>query len=324
MKIQQVLDALERFAPLPLQEGWDNAGLQIGLTEAEVSGVLLCLDVTEQIVDEAINRGCNLVVSHHPLLFHGLKRISGQDYVQRTVMKAIKHDIAVISMHTNLDSALGGVNFKIAERLGATPLPPGGETAGHGTPAAGATPLLPGGETAGHGTPAAGATPLLPGGETAGHGTPAAGAPSVPSGFPAGEMSVPSGFPAGKIPWVLAALPAPMKAGAFVALVKERFGVACAHCNALLRRPVSTVAICGGAADFVLDEAIAAGADAFITGEMHYHVFFGHEQQIQICVIGHYESEQFTAEVLRDIIRRDCPGVKTFIAETNTNPIVYV
>ena len=286
MKIQQVLDALERFAPLPLQEGWDNAGLQIGLTEAEVSGVLLCLDVTEQIVDEAISRGCNLVVSHHPLLFHGLKRISGQDYVQRTVMKAIKHDIAVISMHTNLDSALGGVNFKIAERLGATPLPPGGETAGHGTPAA--------------------------------------GAPSVPSGFPAGEMSVPSGFPAGKIPWVLAALPAPMEAGAFVALVKERFGVACAHCNALLRRPVSTVAICGGAADFVLDEAIAAGADAFITGEMHYHVFFGHEQQIQICVIGHYESEQFTAEVLRDIIRRDCPGVKTFIAETNTNPIVYV
>ena len=89
MKIQQVLDALERFAPLPLQEGWDNAGLQIGLTEAEVSGALLCLDVTEKVIDEAIDRGCNLVVSHHPLLFRGLKRISGDNDVQRSVMKAI-------------------------------------------------------------------------------------------------------------------------------------------------------------------------------------------------------------------------------------------
>ena len=118
MKIKQVLEALEQFAPLPLQESWDNAGLQIGLTEAEVSGALLCVDVTERIIDEAVQRGCNLVVSHHPLLFRGLKQVAGQNYVQRTVMKAIKSDVAVISMHTNLDSAPGGVNFKIAERLG--------------------------------------------------------------------------------------------------------------------------------------------------------------------------------------------------------------
>jgi putative NIF3 family GTP cyclohydrolase 1 type 2 len=95
-------------------------------------------------------------------------------------------------------------------------------------------------------------------------------------------------------------------------------------CNELLRRPVKTVAICGGAGDFLLDEAVKAGADAFITGEMHYHQYFGYEQQIQICVIGHYQSEQFTSEIFRDIIAEACPDVKTFIAETCTNPILYL
>ncbi|MDE6808393.1 MAG: Nif3-like dinuclear metal center hexameric protein, partial [Prevotella sp.] len=106
-------------------------------------------------------------------------------------------------------------------------------------------------------------------------------------------------------------------------LGKERFNGACAHCHELLQRPIRTVAICGGAGDFVLDDAIKQKADAFITGEMHYHQYFGHEQEIQICVIGHYESEQFTTEVLRDIILRDCPEVKCYLAETITNPIKY-
>ena len=259
MKIKQVLSALEQFAPLPLQESWDNAGLQIGLTEAEVSGALLCLDVTEKVIDEAIAKGCNLVVSHHPLLFRGLKQVSDANDVQRTVRKAIKADICVISMHTNMDNAQGGVNFKIAERLGATPV-----------------------------------------------------------------GSVSPVDPNERIPMVLAELSQPLQAQAFIALVKERFDVKCAMCNELLQRPIKKVAICGGAGDFMLDEAIAKGADAFITGEMHYHQYFGHEQQIQICVIGHYESEQFTAEIFQDIIRKACPGVRTEIAATNTNPIVYV
>ena len=113
-----MLSALEQFAPLPLQEDWDNAGLQIGLTEAEVSGALLCLDVTEAVVTEAVDRQCNLIVSHHPLLFRGLKRISGSSDVERAVMKAISHGIAIISMHTNMDNAWGGVNCKIAEKIG--------------------------------------------------------------------------------------------------------------------------------------------------------------------------------------------------------------
>ena len=267
-----MLSALEQFAPLPLQESWDNAGLQIGLTEAEVSGALLCLDVTEKVIDEAIAKGCNLVVSHHPLLFRGLKQVSDANDVQRTVRKAIKADICVISMHTNMDNAQGGVNFKIAERLGAQ---------------------IP--------------APCYP----------------LASPFHLPSNALPT-QPQEKVPMVLANLPQPLSAEAFIALVKERFGVKCAMCNELLQRPIRKVAICGGAGDFMLDEAISQDADAFITGEMHYHQYFGHEQQIQICVIGHYESEQFTTEIFQDIIQKACPGVRTEIASTNTNPIVYV
>ena len=266
MKIKQVLEALEQFAPLPLQESWDNAGLQIGLTEAEVSGALLCLDVTEAVVDEAVRRGCNLVVSHHPLLFRGLKQVSDLTGVQRTVRKAIKADVSIISMHTNLDSARGGVNWKIAERLGLQHVHFGQEQ----------------------------------------------------------EASALCGSPAENGQWVMGELPEPLEARAFVAHVKERMQAESAMCNELLLRPIRRVAICGGAGDFLLDEVIDSGADAFITGEMHYHQYFGHEQQLQICVIGHYESEHYTKELLRDIIGRDCPGVRCLLCETNTNPIKYL
>lgn len=260
MKIKEVLSALERFAPLPLQEGWDNAGLQIGLTEAEVSGALLCLDVNESIVDEAIEKGCNLIVSHHPLLFKGLKTISDGDYVQRTVMKAILNRIAIVSMHTNMDNAKGGVNYKIAEHLGLHDVEFFAEKSGN--------------------------------------------------------IEAGSG--------VVGLLPEPMSATAFIQLVKERFGVKCAQCNELLLRPINKVAICGGSGDFLLGDAIVQGADAFITGEMHYHVYFGQEQKIQICVIGHYESEQFTSEIFKSIIEDECPGLPVMIAETSTNPIIYL
>jgi len=277
VKIKQVLEALERFAPLPLQESWDNAGLQIGLTEAEVSGALLCLDVTEAVVDEAIRRGCNLIVSHHPLLFRGLKQVADMNDVQRTVRRAIKEDICVVSMHTNLDNAQDGVNFKIAERLTPPPAPPRKER----------------GET----------PPLTP--------------PRKERGIKGmGDEQKPG-------QWVMLTLESPMESRTFVEYVKDRMEAQCAMCNELLHRPIQKVAICGGAGDFLLDEVIAAGADAFVTGEMHYHQYFGHEQEIQICVIGHYESEHFTTEVLRDVIERGCPGVRCCIAETNTNPIRY-
>ncbi len=261
MKIKEVLSALEQFAPLPLQESWDNAGLQIGLTEAEVSGALLCLDVNEKIVDEALAKGCNLVVSHHPLLFRGLKQISDQNDVQRTVWKAIQNGVAVISMHTNLDNAREGVNFKIAERLELRN------------------------------------TDFF--------------VQKTVEGIVCGSG-------------VMGELTEPMAADDFVLFVKKRLEAESAMCNELLRRHIRKVAICGGAGDFLLDDAVRAGADAFLTGEMHYHQYSGYEQQIQICVVGHYESEHFTTELFRDIIRKACPDVRTEIAETNTNPIIYL
>ena len=261
MKIKEVLSALERFAPLPLQESWDNAGLQVGLTETEVSGALLCLDVNEKIVDEAIQKGCNMVVSHHPLLFRGLKTISDLTDVQRTVMKAVQKGVCVISMHTNMDNAKGGVNYKMAEKLGLRDVQ------------------------------------FL--------------APKMVDGVESGSG-------------VIGELPEAQASDDFVLAVKKAFGVECAMCNELLRRPVRKVALCGGAGDFLLDDALKAGADAFITGEMHYHQYFGYEQQIQICVIGHYQSEQYTTEIFRDIIEKECPGVRTCIAETCTNPVLYL
>ena len=261
MKIKEVIEALERFAPLPLQESWDNAGLQVGLTEAEVSGALLCLDVTEQIVDEAINKGCNLIVSHHPLIFRKLVRICGEDYVQRAVMKALTNGIVIVSLHTNMDNAMGGVNFKIAQKMGLEDV----------------------------------------------------------RFMQAKQMN---GVEYGS--GVMGSFADPLAADDFVIMLKREFCVECVQTNQLLRRPIKTVAICGGAGAFLLDDAVALGCDAFVTGEMHYHEFFGREQQIQIAVIGHYQSEQYTSEIFRDIIERDCPGVKCIIAETCTNPIYYL
>ena len=259
VKVKDVLDALEQFAPLPLQESWDNAGLQVGLTEAEVSGALLCLDVTEKVVDEAVAKGCNLIVSHHPLLFRGLKTVSDLTDVQRTVRKAIRKDVSVVSMHTNLDNAQGGVNWKMAEKLGLQNVR-----------------FL---------------APKQVGSVTCGSG-------------------------------VVGELVTSMAADDFVLMLKRTFGVECAQCNELLRRPVARVALCGGAGDFLTDEAVKAGADAFVTGEMHYHQYFGYEQRIQLCVIGHYQSEQFTGEILRDVL---APlGVRTVMAETCTNPVLYL
>lgn len=254
--------ALEQFAPLPLQADYDNAGLQVGLTEVELSGVLLCLDVTEQIIDEAISLGCNLIVAHHPLIFKKLSCISNQNYVQRTVIKAIENHITIVGMHTNMDSAKGGVNYKIAEKIGIQNL----------------------------------------------------------SLF--GNQQVVNGVEGGE--GVIGTFVEPMAADDFIIMLKRMFDVECVQANQLLRRSIRTVAICGGAGGFLLNEALKFAADAFVTGEMGYHNFFGMEQRIQIAVIGHYQSEQFTKEIFKRIIQDKCPGAKCYLSNINTNPIIYL
>lgn len=269
MKIKEIIDALEQFAPLPLQESYDNAGLQIGLTEAEASGALLCLDVTEEVVREAIDMDCNVIIAHHPLLFRGLKTVSDSTQVERVVRLAIKHDIAIYAAHTNLDNAEDGVNYKIAEKLGLVDI-----------------------------------EMLSP------------RRVKVREGLHERTVSAGSG--------VMGYLPAPIESLRFLERVKEVFGVECLMHNELLQRPVQTVALCGGAGDFMLDEAISREADVFLTGEMHYHQYFGHEQQIQIGVLGHYQSEQFTVEIFRHELEYKLPELPIFITRVNTNPIHYL
>ena len=263
VKIKEIIAALEQFAPLPLQESYDNAGLQCGLTEAEVSGALLCLDVTEDVLREAVDLGCNLVVSHHPLLFHALRQVTDITQVQRCIRLAVQNEITIYAAHTNLDNAEDGVNFKMAEKLGLFDVQ-----------------LL---------SPK---TVMLPGGRNVKSGS------GVIGYLPQGEDSL-----------------------AFLQRVKQAFGVEALQHNQLLERPVQSVAICGGAGDFMLDEALRAEADAFLTGEMHYHLWFGHEQEIQIAVLGHYESEQFTREIFRSIIEETAPMLPVYDTEVMTNPI---
>lgn len=252
MKIKEIVCALERFAPLPLQESYDNAGLQVGLTEAEASGALLCLDVTEEVIQEAVDMGCNLIVAHHPLLFRGVKRVSDATQVERCLRMAVKNDICIYAAHTNLDNAEDGVNYKMAEKLGLMDV-----------------------------------VPLEGGG-------------------------------------VLGYLMAEEDSLAFLQRVKDVFRVESLQHNELLRRPIQSVALCGGAGSFALDAAIEQEADAFLTGEMGYHQFFGHEQQIQIGVTGHFQSEQFTTEIFQQIIGECAPQLPVFVTGINTNPIQYL
>ena len=259
MKIKEVAEALERFAPLPLQESYDNAGLQIGLTDADASGVLLCLDVTEEIIEEAEREGCNLIIAHHPLLFRGLKCIADRNIVERCVRRAILAGITIYAAHTNLDNAEGGVNFAIAERLGLQnahflqPLPSGQGGSG-----------------------------------------------------------------------VIGELPEAIEAQAFLQSVKQKFHVASLQHNTLPTRAIRTVALCGGSGDFLLGEAIKCGADAFLTGEMGYHQFFGYDNQILVAALGHYQSEQFTVQLMASILRNAHPDLRIVETKVNTNPIHYL
>lgn len=269
VKIKEIVFALERFAPLPLQEDYDNAGLQVGLTEAEVSGALLCLDVTEKVIDEALSLGCNLIVSHHPLLFKGLKTVTDKSLVERCVRKAIQNDITVYAAHTNLDNAEDGVNFKIAEKLDLVDV-----------------------------------QLILP------------RQVRVREGRHDCNVMAGSG--------VLGYLREPEDSLKFLQRIKSVFHVECLLHNELLQRPVQSVAVCGGAGDFLLDEAIRLEADAFLTGEMHYHRYFGHEQEIQIGVLGHYQSERYTQELFYSIIGEAFPELPVYQTATDTNPINYL
>ncbi|MBD2767863.1 Nif3-like dinuclear metal center hexameric protein [Hymenobacter sp. BT664] len=368
--VQDLARLLEAAAPLAYQESYDNAGLQCGDPHAEIKGVLIALDCTPAVVAEAGRRGCNVVVCHHPVIFRPLKRLTGGSEVEQTIIAALKNDVAIYAAHTNLDNVRGGVNDKLAEKLGLANTrvlaPQSGNLARLSTYvphrpedqrtdvagrvlaalyAAGAGQVGSYSEcsfqTEGTGT-------FTPGAGT----RPAIGTPQQPEAVPERRLEVllplhrqtavlralRAAHPYEEVAYELVKLenqhqgvgaglvgelPAGMVPAAFRALLKERLLVPVVR-HTPFERTIKTVAICGGAGAFLIGAARAAGADAYVTGDVKYHEFFGAEGQLMLCDVGHFESEQFTGEVFRDLLTA---GFKrTFavlIAETPTNPVQY-
>jgi dinuclear metal center YbgI/SA1388 family protein len=363
MKIAAILQHLESIAPPSLQEGYDNAGLLTGDSAWDCTGVLCTLDATEAVIREAMARGCNLVVAHHPIIFGGLKKINGKNYVERTVIAAIKHDIAIYAIHTNLDHVIAGVNGKMADRLGLvnrSMLQPKAATLKKlytFVPLAQAEAVKTALFAAGGGhigqysecSFGVEGTGTFKGGE----GTnPFVGQPG--QRHEEKELKIELIFPA----WLQAAmvkaliaahpyeevaydvvdlanthpgigsgllgeLPDPMEATAFLQLVKQQFNLQVIRHTALPDRPIRKVALCGGAGSFLAFKALAAAADIYITADMKYHEFFDADGRMVIADIGHFESEQFTADLLCAVLQEKFTTFAVLKSEVKTNPVHY-
>jgi dinuclear metal center YbgI/SA1388 family protein len=364
MLIKDITQILEDFAPLSLQESYDNAGLIVGSKNAKVNGILVSLDITEEVIDEAIALGYNLIVAHHPIVMGGLKRFNGNSYVERSVIKAIKNDIAIYACHTNADSVMQGVNGKIADKIGLTNqqiLAPKHQTliklvtfAPEGNAEDVRTALFKAG--AGHiGNYDSCSF------NTAGEGTFRGNAQSNPFAGKAGELHteneirIETIFPSylkNKViralieehpyeevaydlyplenEWaqvgsgMIGTLPNPEDEITFLKRIKEIFQCGTIKYTPLLNNPVQKIALCGGAGSFLLGKAKALGADVFISGDFKYHQFFDAENSIVIADIGHFESEQFTKEVFFELLTKKIPNFAIRLSKVNTNPIKYL
>lgn len=266
LKVENICGAIEDFAPLALQEGYDNAGLQVGMRNASVNAVMLCLDVTEDVLDEAIERQCTMIVSHHPLIFRGLKSLTGEDETQRIAMKALKAGVAIYSAHTNLDSAWNGVSHEMAHMLGVKDI-----------------------------------EVLIP----------ASAGSDDPEGHPAGLGVVGNLNPTPKLE--------------FLRIVKEKFGVkALKYSRQWTGLVVKRVALCGGSGASFIKEAISAGADVYICGDLKYHDFTSYSNDILLADIGHYESELCSMKILSRIMRQKYPELVVYFSEKQKSPIAIM
>ena len=360
--IKEIIRELEYLAPLPYQEGYDNAGLLVGSPDTPVTGVLLTLDVTEKVVEEAIERSCNLIIAHHPIVFKGLKKLNGSNYVERTVIKAIKNDIAVYATHTNLDHVPQGVNWQIAETLGLTNvrvLSPKSQILTKLTffsPVANTQEILDALFAAGAGRigqyencsfrtegtgsfmPNQEANPVI--GERGTQEEVAEHRAEVmfPSYLQSKIMSVlRKTHPYEEVAYYLTALEnenqevgagavgeldVEIQADEFLGYLRSKMHLKVIKHTEPVGK-VKKVAVCGGAGSFLLKDAIRAGADVFVTSDYKYHEFFDAEGQIMICDIGHYESETFTKNLLYKYLSGKFSNFALCLSEVNTNPVRY-
>jgi dinuclear metal center YbgI/SA1388 family protein len=362
--IRDVADHLERIAPVAYQEDYDNSGLIVGDPARTVTGVLLTLDCTEDIIEEARVAGCNLVIAHHPIIFRGLKRLTGRTFVERTVIRAIREHIAIYAIHTNLDNIATGVNMKIAERIGLVNLKvllPRPETLSKLTtfvPSQSADHVAAALHAAGAGNIGEYRNCSFRSGGT-GYFEPTEKArPSVgrakhlekvdevrievilPSVVERAVVkALHSAHPYEEVAYYLSRLendsqdvgagmigelPSPEEPLAFLRRLKQCMSTECIRHTPVLGRPIKRVAVCGGSGRFLLDEAIRKEADVFVSADFKYHEFFDADGRIIIADMGHYESEQFTPELLGEVLREKFTTFAINFSKKVTNPISYL
>jgi dinuclear metal center YbgI/SA1388 family protein len=363
MKIADIIAHLESIADPSLQEDYDNAGLITGHAGWDCSGAIISLDATEAVVQEAIEKKINLVIAHHPIVFKGLKKINGKNYVEQTIIKAIKNDIAIYAIHTNLDNVSQGVNSMIARQLGLvntktlSPLPGIIKKLQVFVPLQYAGQVREAIFTAGAGHIGNYSECSF---NTAGTGTFKAGEGTNPFMGEIGkqeqaeEIRVETIFPAWLEQGILTAmkaahpyeevaydilplanlhtgigagiageLPAAVDEPDFLRQVQKAFRVPVVKHTILTGRKVRKVAVCGGAGSFLISRAIAAGADFYITADVKYHEFFDANGRLVIADVGHYESEQFTIDLLAGFLREKFPTFAALKTGVNTNPVHY-
>lgn len=334
MQLKQLTQFLEQLAPPIYQESYDNAGLIVGDPTSEIKGVMTCLDATEAVLEEAISKNCNVVVAHHPIVFKGLKRFTGKNYVERVVMKAIKQDIAIYAIHTNLDNMYrNGVNTKIAERLDLQNLK---------MLAPKANTLKLNIAVTKENSPKI-RNYLYEFGELIalqGQSEDRKEVEKLELTFPMHleskvmeriknkpilrcEISAVQNYLGNVGSGMVGNLPSSMEVNDFLAYLKERMKVSVIRHTKLLDKPIQRVAVCGGAGGFLLQKAIQQQADIFVTADYKYHEFFDADGHLIIADIGHYESEQFTIDLLQKHISEKFTTFATFSTTINTNPVFY-
>ncbi len=364
MRIKDIVKPLEEIAPVCLQESYDNSGLQIGYPDQEADKVLITLDITDEVVEEAIQKGCKLIISHHPLIFTGLKKITGKNYTERLVSKIIKNDIAVYAAHTNLDNAAQGINEILGKKLGLINLkilhPKKDLLRKLVTfcPTEHAEKVRTALFTAGAGhignydscsfnTPGTGSFRGL---ENSNPFTGETGKLHFEN-----EIRIETIYPIYKEQDILKALFSshpyeevaydiyPLnntfsRVGAgmigelereadeieFLKIIKKTIGAKIIRHSGLTGNKIRKVALCGGSGSFLIPEAVKAGADIYITGDIKYHDFFDAEKKILIADAGHFETEQFAKELIYSILIKNFPTFAVLISEINTNPISYL
>lgn len=364
MIVKDVINYLEELAPLNYAEDFDNVGLLVGNKLEEVSGVLVTLDTLETVVDEAIEKKCNLIVSFHPIIFKGLKTLTGKTYVERTVLKAIKNDIAIYAIHTALDNALKGVNDIIANTLGLTNkkilIPQKGTIKKLTTyvPTKSSETLRSALFKSGAGNIGNYDNCSF---NTEGKGTYRGNENSNPQIGKKGELHEESetqisvtfnkhiesrllntlfeNHPYEEVAFevttldnynqnigigMIGELEQSQKIEAFLQFVKKKMKVSCIRHSKLIKDEVKKIAVLGGSGSFAISAAKAAGADVLVTSDLKYHDFFSAENDIILADIGHYESEQFTKTFLVDYLSKKITNFAVVLSTTNTNPVKYL